>query len=320
MQKRAATRLHRHVRAQPTSSGTRTAVRLDARRRSLQCFRTPGDGGERENEYPRPMEDADRDLLEFVGDQGKTAGQVVERFPAFDLERLVRAELIRPRRTNPSRRSRAALRQRPRRRSTCSRLEEPRQSASLRTRFTRTDDRLANEPCGRRSLERSRGLDDGVLLTPREGELDKEEARRPPRSSAVERARAAALPSGTASKSGSNKSSDNDPRSAGRGPFRSRHCSRPRIRQAVTTREDIASVASPLPELTHTVEAMAKDLKGMTERADRQQTRADNQQDLVDSQQARAQMQQERIDLAARELADVSDRLQAAATALRDSI
>ena len=47
------------------------------------------------------MEDADRDVLEFVGDQGKSAGQVAERFPAFDLERLVRAELIRPRRTNP---------------------------------------------------------------------------------------------------------------------------------------------------------------------------------------------------------------------------
>ena len=47
------------------------------------------------------MEDADRDVLEFVGDEGKTAAQVVERFPAFDLEHLVRAELIRPRRTNP---------------------------------------------------------------------------------------------------------------------------------------------------------------------------------------------------------------------------
>ena len=46
------------------------------------------------------MEDADRDVLEFVGDQGKTAGQVVERFPAFDFKRLVRAELLRPRRTN----------------------------------------------------------------------------------------------------------------------------------------------------------------------------------------------------------------------------
>jgi hypothetical protein len=57
--------------------------------------------GRRGNEYRRLMEDADRDVLEFVGDQGKTAGQVAERFPAFDLEHLVRAELIRPRRTNP---------------------------------------------------------------------------------------------------------------------------------------------------------------------------------------------------------------------------
>ena len=47
------------------------------------------------------MEDADRDVLVFVGDQGKTAEQIAERYPAFDLERLVRAELIRPRRTNP---------------------------------------------------------------------------------------------------------------------------------------------------------------------------------------------------------------------------
>ena len=47
------------------------------------------------------MEDADREVLEFIGDQGKTAEQVSDRFPAFDLERLVRAELARPRRTNP---------------------------------------------------------------------------------------------------------------------------------------------------------------------------------------------------------------------------
>jgi len=98
------------------------------------------------------------------------------------------------------------------------------------------------------------------------------------------------------------------------------YISRHRIRQNVTTREDIASVAAQLAELTRTVDGMAKDLKAMTERADRQQARADSQQDLVDSQQERAQMQQERIDLAARELADVSDRLQAAATALRDSV
>ena len=47
------------------------------------------------------MEEADREVLEFIGDQGKTAEQVSDRFPAFDLERLVGAELARPRRTNP---------------------------------------------------------------------------------------------------------------------------------------------------------------------------------------------------------------------------
>lgn len=47
------------------------------------------------------MEDADRDVLEFIGDHGKTAEQIADRFPGFDLERLVRAELVRPRRTNP---------------------------------------------------------------------------------------------------------------------------------------------------------------------------------------------------------------------------
>jgi molecular chaperone GrpE (heat shock protein) len=50
------------------------------------------------------------------------------------------------------------------------------------------------------------------------------------------------------------------------------------------------------------------------------QTRSDSQQSRADSQQERAEMQQERIDLAARELTDVSDRLQAAANALRESI
>ena len=54
-----------------------------------------------QNEYRRLMEDADRDVLEFVGDQGKTVEQIADRFPAFDLERLVQAELVRPRRTNP---------------------------------------------------------------------------------------------------------------------------------------------------------------------------------------------------------------------------
>jgi hypothetical protein len=40
----------------------------------------------------------------------------------------------------------------------------------------------------------------------------------------------------------------------------------------------------------------------------------------AEGQQERADIQQERIDLAARELTQVSDRLQAAATALRQSI
>jgi molecular chaperone GrpE (heat shock protein) len=48
--------------------------------------------------------------------------------------------------------------------------------------------------------------------------------------------------------------------------------------------------------------------------------RADSQQVRANSQQERSEIQQERIDLAARELAEVSDRLQAAANALRESI
>jgi hypothetical protein len=47
------------------------------------------------------MEDADREVLEFIGDQGKTGEQVADRFPAFDVELLVRAGLVRPKRTNP---------------------------------------------------------------------------------------------------------------------------------------------------------------------------------------------------------------------------
>ena len=74
----------------------------------------------------------------------------------------------------------------------------------------------------------------------------------------------------------------------------------------MTDHDDIASVAGQLADLTHTVEAMEEQLKGVLERAD--------------SQQARANTQQERIDLAARELAEVSERLQAAANALRESI
>jgi hypothetical protein len=43
----------------------------------------------------------DRDVLEFIGDQGKTGEQVADRFPVIDLELLVRAGLVRPHRTNP---------------------------------------------------------------------------------------------------------------------------------------------------------------------------------------------------------------------------
>jgi hypothetical protein len=47
------------------------------------------------------MDTPDRDVLEFIGDQGKTGEQVADRFPALDLELLVRAGLVRPHRTNP---------------------------------------------------------------------------------------------------------------------------------------------------------------------------------------------------------------------------
>jgi methyl-accepting chemotaxis protein len=58
-------------------------------------------------------------------------------------------------------------------------------------------------------------------------------------------------------------------------------------------------IASQLAELTRAVEQMADQLSVVRERAD---------------------TQQERIDLAARELAEVSSRLQAAANALRESL
>jgi len=77
--------------------------------------------------------------------------------------------------------------------------------------------------------------------------------------------------------------------------------------------EDTAIIAGQLAELTKTVEGMATQLKALRERADREHERADQQQE-------RSEVQQERIDLAARELAEVSDRLQAAANALRESI
>ena len=74
----------------------------------------------------------------------------------------------------------------------------------------------------------------------------------------------------------------------------------------MTDESDIAAIAAQMADLTHVVEDMAKQLQGVVEAAASQQTRAD--------------VQQERIDLAARELVEVSDRLQAAANALRQSV
>ena len=70
--------------------------------------------------------------------------------------------------------------------------------------------------------------------------------------------------------------------------------------------EDTALIAGQLADLTRKVDEMAEQLKGLRGDADDAQHRADT--------------QQERIDLAARELAEVSERLQAAANALRESI
>ena len=81
----------------------------------------------------------------------------------------------------------------------------------------------------------------------------------------------------------------------------------------VTAKEDIASVAGQMADLTRVVAAMEAQLRAMGDRADSQQREAD-------SQQARTEAQEERIDIAARELAEVSERLHAAANALRESI
>jgi len=67
----------------------------------------------------------------------------------------------------------------------------------------------------------------------------------------------------------------------------------------MTQREDTALIAGQLADLTEAVKAMADQLGTIRERAD---------------------TQQERIDLAARELTEVSSRLQAAADALRQSL
>jgi hypothetical protein len=74
----------------------------------------------------------------------------------------------------------------------------------------------------------------------------------------------------------------------------------------MTDSEDISSVAHQLADLTHTVEEMESQLVEFRLGAQTQQERADT--------------QQERIDVAARELTEVSERLQAAAKALRQSI
>jgi DNA anti-recombination protein RmuC len=67
----------------------------------------------------------------------------------------------------------------------------------------------------------------------------------------------------------------------------------------MTQREDTALIAGQLADLTTAVRDMADQLNAIRERAD---------------------TQQERIDLAARELTEVSARLQAAADALRQSL
>ena len=71
----------------------------------------------------------------------------------------------------------------------------------------------------------------------------------------------------------------------------------------MTTEDDIATVAAQLADLTRHVDEMEAQLK-----------------QRANTQQEHAEIQQERIDLAARELAEVSQRLQAAADALRASI
>jgi len=81
----------------------------------------------------------------------------------------------------------------------------------------------------------------------------------------------------------------------------------------VTAHEDIALVAGQLANLTRTVAEIEARVRTLYERAENQRERADQQRD-------RTEVQQDRIDLAARELAEVSARLQAAADALGASI
>ena len=80
----------------------------------------------------------------------------------------------------------------------------------------------------------------------------------------------------------------------------------------MVSQEDTAIIASQLADLTRHVEQMAAQLKALGERADSHDRRAD-------TQQVRSDIQQERIRVAAGELAEVSDRLHAAANALREA-
>jgi outer membrane murein-binding lipoprotein Lpp len=68
-------------------------------------------------------------------------------------------------------------------------------------------------------------------------------------------------------------------------------------------REDVEIVASQVAELTRTVEQMGKQLAAVRERADAAEERADE--------------AQHQIDFGAAELLEVTERLHAAATALR---
>ena len=74
----------------------------------------------------------------------------------------------------------------------------------------------------------------------------------------------------------------------------------------MTADQDTALIAGQLADLTRTVEEMESQLKALRQGAESQRERADT--------------QQERIDVAAKELGEVSDRLQAAARALRQSV
>jgi Spy/CpxP family protein refolding chaperone len=74
----------------------------------------------------------------------------------------------------------------------------------------------------------------------------------------------------------------------------------------MTEEHDTALITGQLAELTRVVEEMATQLAALRNTSESQQQRGDT--------------QQERIELAALELAEVSDRLHAAATALRESV